>query len=189
MRHDALWVHESSTFRARLIYVVTHLIEKNPSFLIILKTIRMIPTLTFTIASLAATLALARGAIQPPATQPVLGQGTPQGCFGWLSDDTGSFSSIFMSVGLCVDRCRGQGDFVAALQQINCTCGNIYPPPVARVEDSECNISCPGYAHDACGGYEVYSVYNTGVELNVHQDQVTEQTMSACDPVGTMVGK
>jgi hypothetical protein len=189
MRYDAWWVHESSTFRAWSIYVAMHLIESNSSFLpvIQLSSVIMVPAFSsFTTVMLTTALALA---IHPPATQPVLGEGTPQGCFEWLSDDTGGLASIFMSVGLCVNRCRGQGDFVAALQQMNCTCGNIYPPPAALVDDSECNIRCPGYPQDACGGYDVYSVYNTGVELNVHQDQFTEQTLSAFDPVRTAVGK
>jgi cell wall integrity and stress response component len=51
-----------------------------------------------------------------------------------------------------------------------CFCADIYPIRVSRVDDSHCSWPCPGYDKDACGGAWAYSVFNTGLEVDVEYE-------------------
>ncbi|KAF4467035.1 SLG1 [Fusarium albosuccineum] len=127
-----------------------------------------------------ATLATAaRDPTQQPATEPVLNQFTSQGCFSSLSSSASKNTKVkgsFLSEGACGNACKDLDKPVAIAQQQTCYCADTYPPKSALVSDDECNSPCPGYAPDACGGPEAYSVWNTGLEVAVDSDEKGDAT-------------
>lgn len=110
---------------------------------------------------------------QAPPSQPVMGQSTSQGCFKSNSATFSQLSkdNVFVSVGSCVDLCVKNDKDVAILHLSHCYCADTYPPKASIVNDSECDYACPGYAVDACGGTEAYSVFNTGHNVDVEYDE------------------
>ncbi|KAF5688342.1 hypothetical protein FDENT_4919 [Fusarium denticulatum] len=123
--------------------------------------------MAFTKVALLSLLSLvaARDALQSPTESPVLGQVTPQGCFSALPSEADGRSDTFNSVGSCADYCEEQNKTVAILKGVECICADIYPAKSAKVDDDKCETPCPGYAKDACGGKDAYSVFNLGVNL------------------------
>ncbi|KAH7236738.1 uncharacterized protein BKA55DRAFT_543385 [Fusarium redolens] len=123
--------------------------------------------MAFTKVALLSLLSLvaARDASQSPAKSPVLGQVTPQGCFNSLPSKADGRSNTFNSVGTCTNYCQKLKKTVAILKDVECICADIYPAKSALVDDDKCDTPCPGYANDACGGEDAYSVFNLGVDL------------------------
>ncbi|KAF5558609.1 SLG1 [Fusarium napiforme] len=123
--------------------------------------------MAFTKVALLSLLSLvaARDALQSPTESPVLGQVTPQGCFSALPSEADGRSDTFNSVGSCAKYCEEQNKTVAILKGVECICADIYPAKSAKVDDDKCDTPCPGYAKDACGGKDAYSVFNLGVNL------------------------
>ncbi|KAF5986606.1 SLG1 [Fusarium coicis] len=123
--------------------------------------------MTFAKVALLSLLSLvaARDALQGPTESPVLGEVTPQGCFSALPSEADGRSDTFNSVGSCADYCEEQNKTVAILKGVECICADIYPVKSAKVDDDKCDMPCPGYAKDACGGKNAYSVFNLGVNL------------------------
>ncbi|EEU45263.1 uncharacterized protein NECHADRAFT_93864 [Fusarium vanettenii 77-13-4] len=121
-----------------------------------------------------ATLAVARDPQQQPAKTPILGQSTSQGCFNKLPAGAQSVKAKapFISSGFCNDACRDINKYVAITSPDSCLCADTYPPKSALVKDTQCNYPCSAYPMEACGGDEptAYSVYNTGIELVVDND-------------------
>ncbi|RSL52519.1 hypothetical protein CEP54_010875 [Fusarium duplospermum] len=121
-----------------------------------------------------ATLAVASDAKQQPATMPILGQSTSQGCFSKLPAGAKSVKAkvSYISAGFCNQACQDIDKHVAITSPDGCYCADTYPPESALVKDTQCNYPCPGYPMEACGGEdpEAYSVFNTGVELVVDND-------------------
>jgi hypothetical protein len=74
------------------------------------------------------------------------------------------------SVFTCTRYCKREDRAVAAVKAGWCLCADAYPPEDAKVSDSECSTICPGWAGQVCGGHSVWSVYNTGTNLNVGSD-------------------
>ncbi|KAF5624113.1 SLG1 [Fusarium tjaetaba] len=111
------------------------------------------------------SLVAARDALQSPTESPVIGEVTPQGCFSALPSEADGRSDTFNSVGSCAEYCQDQKKTVAILKGVECICADIYPAESAKVDDDKCDTPCPGYAKDACGGKNAYSVFNLGVEL------------------------
>lgn len=121
-----------------------------------------------------ATLAVARDAEQQPATSPILNQSTSQGCFNKLPADAESVKAkaLYISSGFCNDACRKINKYVAITSPNGCHCADTYPPKSALVKDTQCNYPCSAYPMEACGGMDpdAYSVFNTGIELVVDND-------------------
>ncbi|KAI8725546.1 WSC domain-containing protein [Fusarium sp. LHS14.1] len=121
-----------------------------------------------------ATLAVARDAKQQPATTPILGETTSQGCFNKLPANAEVVKAkvSFISTGFCNQACQDMKKYVAITSPDGCHCADTYPPESALVKDAQCNYPCSGYPMEACGGEEpaAYSVFNTGVELVVDND-------------------
>lgn len=67
-----------------------------------------------------------------------------------------------------------------------CYCGNEYPPKDTLVDDSKCNVGCPGWGASACGGIDFYSVFNNGLMLAVDNAKANT-TSSASGAEGTVV--
>lgn len=123
--------------------------------------------MAFTKVALLSLLSLvaARDALQSPTESPVLGEVTPQGCFSSLPSEADGRSDTFNSVGSCADYCQKQRKTVAILKDVECICAYTYPAKSALVDDDKCDMPCPGYAKDACGGEDAYSIFNLGVDL------------------------
>lgn len=94
----------------------------------------------------------------------------------------------FNSMGGCItDLCTPAGFTVGAMTGGNeCYCGTEYPPKSTLSDDSECNVGCPGYGSEACGGIGYYSVFNTGLMLEVEY-AAANTTSSASGTSGTVV--
>ncbi|KAG5660149.1 hypothetical protein KAF25_003671 [Fusarium avenaceum] len=123
-------------------------------------------TLTrFAFLSLLASAAAADH-LQQPKKSPILNEITSQGCFDSLPNDMISGrNTTFNSVGTCADYCQENDAEVASLQGKSCFCSHSYPPEDSQVDDDQCDVPCPGYANDACGGKDAFSVFNLGLEL------------------------
>ncbi|RYP66785.1 hypothetical protein DL770_008736 [Monosporascus sp. CRB-9-2] len=82
------------------------------------------------------------------------------GCFSEPPETSRETPSPFQSLGFCQDTCSGSHQPVAALANgTNCLCGNLLPPRDQLVEDGNCNMPCPGYPFEMCGGDGFFSVY------------------------------
>ncbi|KAH7022040.1 hypothetical protein EDB80DRAFT_884840 [Ilyonectria destructans] len=127
------------------------------------------------------TLVAVRGRQEPlqsPATAAIPGRITPQGCFGSLPANSKeiepnemTMGSTFASPGQCRYLCNGQEKPVMILHKLQCFCADTYPSRLALIDDDHCDFSCPGYILRACGGSKAYSVWNTGLEVNVEYDE------------------
>lgn len=124
----------------------------------------------FFIALLSWAMAVsAASTLQKPYKSPVLGESTPHGCYSMSTIATAQQDvNEFNSPGFCSQRCRNNGKAVAILQRKSCICTDVFPADSAVVQDSKCNVPCPGYAMEACGGSKgTVSVWNTGIKQKV----------------------
>lgn len=107
----------------------------------------------------------------------------PLGCYHHdaakplLNKTTGN--DVFMSVGLCTDRCAQNKYPIAGLQNGNqCWCGSEFNGGVPNKDEKECNVPCPGYAPDMCGGVNALSVFRTE-RIDLGPSSITTGTASA----------
>ncbi|KAH7382885.1 WSC domain-containing protein [Cadophora sp. MPI-SDFR-AT-0126] len=111
---------------------------------------------------------------------------TAQGCF---SSSTGlklNSSIEYNSRGSCGDVCYAQNSATFAMTNKNdCYCGDVLPPASTKVDDTKCNINCPGFGSESCGSKGYWSVYVTGIAAEVENapaaasDTVKSSTASA----------
>ncbi|KAH7128892.1 hypothetical protein EDB81DRAFT_808469 [Dactylonectria macrodidyma] len=120
------------------------------------------------------TLAAARSRepSQPPASVAIPGLVTSQGCYGSLPAVALGEPMVYLSIGSCSNRCMQRYKSVTILHLDICFCADTYPPRHSLLDDSKCNVPCPGYPFDACGGRkpDAYSVFNTGLNPDVEHD-------------------
>jgi cell wall integrity and stress response component len=64
--------------------------------------------------------------------------------------------SYLQTNGLCHDRCFDNYAY-AVTQDFLCWCSNYTPDEADQVSGSECNIPCPAYPDEHCGGPDAYS--------------------------------
>ncbi|RMJ07651.1 hypothetical protein BHE90_015846 [Fusarium euwallaceae] len=121
-----------------------------------------------------AALAVASDPRQQPAETPILNQSTSQGCFSKLPASAKSVKAkaTYINAGFCNQACQEINKYVAITGPDACYCADTYPPQSALVKDTQCNYPCSAYPIEACGGLDpqAYSVFNTGVELVVDND-------------------
>ncbi|CAM1506226.1 Fc.00g058670.m01.CDS01 [Cosmosporella sp. VM-42] len=130
-------------------------------------------TFIYTTLLIWVTLAAAsRKPEQPPVEIPIRGQRTSHGCYKSLSATASrmEFPAKYLSVGHCGYRCTKAGKAVMMVGWDRCLCADTYPPPLSLVDDDQCNWPCPGFGIEACGGQKVYGVFNTGLKLDVEDD-------------------
>lgn len=122
-----------------------------------------------TIALGAIMAANAYAAKQPPVAIPVTGISTSSGCYGSYGNMTmhKPISADKMSTAACINACKDDGFWLAAMHGGQCLCGYALPPKKDLVDDSSCDQGCPAYPPEACGGLESYSIYNVGVQLQI----------------------
>jgi hypothetical protein len=80
----------------------------------------------------------------------------------------------FMSIGLCTNRCADGNFHFAGLQGGN-VCWCVMTLGGALAEDqSACDVPCPGYALDTCGGINALNVFKAdGIGLSVSSTTIT----------------
>ncbi|GKZ29776.1 hypothetical protein AbraIFM66950_006406 [Aspergillus brasiliensis] len=84
------------------------------------------------------------------------------GCYSSSGSLVNKGSSQFQSAGLCESVCGRNGASYAAMTNGNyCYCGSSLPPSANLVSNSECNLDCPGYPSDQCGGNGFWSIHTT----------------------------
>ncbi|KKY33527.1 putative wsc domain containing protein [Diaporthe ampelina] len=107
--------------------------------------------------------------LEEPSAAPTLGAQVVQGCFSSWGNLIFNSTPDFNTKSACAyDLCYAGGFKVAATSGGNqCYCGNEYPPKSTIVDDSNCDVPCPGYGVQACGGIDYYTVYNTGIKLSI----------------------
>ncbi|KAI0538563.1 hypothetical protein GGR58DRAFT_501069 [Xylaria digitata] len=126
--------------------------------------------------------------VQKPAEQAVYGSDTVAGCFSSIADMTLLTTDNFNSQGYCAPRCRNKGKPVGATYLKACYCGTKLPNSQQLLNDTKCNEPCPGYDPEACGGLNAYTVYNTGVQVQVAEadpETTTSSTTAATSTTST----
>ncbi|KAF7554450.1 hypothetical protein G7Z17_g2914 [Cylindrodendrum hubeiense] len=150
--------------------------------------------LTLTCATLLSWLSLAAAGdftsvstapTQQLSTLPLVDQLTSQGCYGSLSATANKTDLKWLSSGACWEVCVKQKKDVTITHMNNCYCADTYPPEESLVDDSECNHPCPYYAPEACGGSEAYSVFNSGSNILVKNDDPDKATRTSSASTGS----
>lgn len=106
-------------------------------------------------------------ATEVAAQTPVLGIDTVHGCYSSVGELKLNETNSFNTQGSCASACREAGAYVGATKSNACYCGDKYPPASTFVDDSLCNVPCPGYDALACGGTKAYTVLNIGLKVDV----------------------
>ncbi|KAK5651232.1 hypothetical protein OQA88_12696 [Cercophora sp. LCS_1] len=119
------------------------------------------------LAALAHYAAAATDPSSPTATSETIpsatsvGIWTPLGCYAQspLDHQITTVSGTFMSIGLCTHTCALSNFPFAGLRRGNeCWCGTDLDGTLAE-DQSDCNLPCPGYALDKCGGLEAMNIF------------------------------
>ncbi|KAJ5668289.1 uncharacterized protein N7477_006859 [Penicillium maclennaniae] len=99
------------------------------------------------------------------------------GCYSSVPGlkDEGDFT--FQSLGYCQEKCEQGGFRIAALTGgTQCLCGNEFPPSSALVDDDKCDLTCPGWPEDECGGNDYYNVLSIGEYIEVSDSSSASST-------------
>ncbi|KAH8815901.1 WSC domain-containing protein [Xylogone sp. PMI_703] len=90
----------------------------------------------------------------------------PLGCFSEGSSGSAlawqqtQVSAASLSVESCLAACKAGGFPIAGIQNGDCCfCGTVLGDGSAPVNSSECNIPCPGYGSQTCGGSNALNLY------------------------------
>ncbi|KAI1812217.1 hypothetical protein GGS20DRAFT_587760 [Poronia punctata] len=128
---------------------------------------------------------------QLPIGIPSLGTDTVAGCYDSLADMEQVASWKYNTQGWCSEKCRKKDKPVGATYSRTCYCGDKLPNLKNLLNDSKCNEPCPGFGDQACGGLDAYTVYNTGLVINVpradYEDSSSSSTTTAPTPTRTQV--
>lgn len=76
--------------------------------------------------------------------------------------DMDPINSIYQSDGRCVGNCTTLKYALAIVQDKNCWCSNLIPNEADQQPLTDCEMSCPGYPDDYCGGDGVYGYMEVG---------------------------
>ncbi|KAJ9148677.1 Cell wall integrity and stress response component 1 [Pleurostoma richardsiae] len=121
--------------------------------------------------------------VEEPSAMPTLGAQIVQGCFSSYGELVFNSKQEYNSKSKCAhDICYAAGKLVAGTTGGNqCYCGDKYPPKISLANDSDCNAPCTGYDPQACGGIGFFTIYNTGVDLEVDysDDSVASSSVSS----------
>ncbi|PVH87936.1 hypothetical protein DL98DRAFT_632169 [Cadophora sp. DSE1049] len=116
---------------------------------------------------------------------------TAQGCF---SSSTGlklNSTQEYNSRGSCGDQCYAMNSATFAMTNRNlCYCGDVLPPASTKVDDTKCNINCPGFGSESCGSKGYWSVYVTGIAAEVENaPAAASDTAKSSTASATSTGK
>ncbi|KAG5975641.1 hypothetical protein E4U58_000424 [Claviceps cyperi] len=77
-------------------------------------------------------------------------------CASINTASTGRNVSIFQTNGLCHDYCNPDSYAYAITQSNSCWCSNYTPDKSTQLSIGKCNLGCPGYPDEKCGGPGVF---------------------------------
>ncbi|KAG5920393.1 hypothetical protein E4U61_007916 [Claviceps capensis] len=73
-------------------------------------------------------------------------------CASFNTASMGRNVSIFQTNGLCHDYCNPDSYAYAITQYNSCWCSNYTPDKSTQLSTGKCNLGCPGYPDEKCGG-------------------------------------
>ncbi|ETR98642.1 hypothetical protein M419DRAFT_103251 [Trichoderma reesei RUT C-30] len=77
-------------------------------------------------------------------------------CSSFNTAETPLNVSIYQTNGLCTHWCVDKNYAFAITQQNSCWCSNYYPDKASTVSIKECNVPCPAWPDEYCGGRGLY---------------------------------
>ncbi|KAG6068352.1 hypothetical protein E4U32_001136 [Claviceps aff. humidiphila group G2b] len=77
-------------------------------------------------------------------------------CASFNTASMGRNVSIFQTNGLCHDYCNPNNYAYAITQSNSCWCSNYTPDKSTQLSTGKCNLGCPGYPDEKCGGPGVF---------------------------------
>ncbi|KAG6058907.1 hypothetical protein E4U17_007335 [Claviceps sp. LM77 group G4] len=77
-------------------------------------------------------------------------------CASFNTASMGRNVSIFQTNGLCHDYCNPDSYAYAITQSNSCWCSNYTPDKSTQLSTGKCNLGCPGYPDEKCGGPGVF---------------------------------
>ncbi|PYH40107.1 uncharacterized protein BP01DRAFT_370158 [Aspergillus saccharolyticus JOP 1030-1] len=83
-------------------------------------------------------------------------------CFTSIGTMQSMGSFEFQSVSYCIAQCEAGNTVFVAVQAEDCYCGTAsldLEEMALASDETACNLPCPGYAADTCGGDSAYSVW------------------------------
>ncbi|CAG7918229.1 unnamed protein product [Penicillium olsonii] len=81
------------------------------------------------------------------------------GCYSEVDSMKSQGPFTFQSPGHCQEQCSSKGFKVAALSRGDmCYCGDKLPAESAKVDDDKCDLTCPGWPEEKCGGKDTYTI-------------------------------
>jgi len=99
-----------------------------------------------------------------PTIVPVVKSWTAQGCFSDSNDDRtlsvrSSLNDYTNTVENCIAACKAEDYPMAGMEFAGeCWCGNVLNP-AKKLDPKYCMLSCPGDAHENCGGAHALVIY------------------------------
>ncbi|KAJ5210817.1 Carbohydrate-binding WSC subgroup [Penicillium cf. griseofulvum] len=97
------------------------------------------------------------------------------GCYSDFESFKSQGPYTYQSPGYCQTECARKEFKVAALGRGNiCYCGDAIPSESAKVADDMCDMTCPGWPKETCGGKETFNIF-----------QATEDTTSPGNATST----
>lgn len=94
----------------------------------------------------------------------------PIGCYGVVSEDAvlTNVTDKRNSMGFCGTLCAQTQSVAFAISSFSlCYCVDEVPAASNKVDDSKCNLGCPAYPSDNCGGMKDFMFYDSGIALSI----------------------
>ncbi|KAH9905635.1 hypothetical protein F4778DRAFT_779029 [Xylariomycetidae sp. FL2044] len=107
------------------------------------------------------------------------------GCFSHPGPLRFEADMMFQTVGYCAGRCGGGASgnhpfFAGLTNGSSCLCGGAMPDVADLAPEEDCDVRCPGYVGDFCGGEGFYSVY-----ASIERDEAgPQQSTNIPSPLG-----
>lgn len=89
--------------------------------------------------------------------------------------------SEYNSEGRCRDNCTTVSYAFGVIQNFNCWCSNTVPARSSLKSTTDCNMPCPGYPSDWCGGSDIFAYIALGKSPSSTEDG--DNTPPATTPV------
>ena len=122
-------------------------------------------TLGFGVVLAYASTAVAQKVTPASPVPPQQSVSTAQGCYSSKGNMTLHSPVEGMSSAACNKACLADGYTLAGLHaKTQCFCGDAMPPK--KASESDCDLGCPFYPQEPCGGNDAWSIFNLGVNVD-----------------------
>ncbi|KXG46129.1 Carbohydrate-binding WSC, subgroup [Penicillium griseofulvum] len=113
---------------------------------------------------------------------------TSKGCYSEVESFKSQGPYTFQSPGYCQSECARKEFKIAALSRGNvCYCGDKVPSDSAKVADDKCDMTCPGWPDETCGGKETYNVFEANEDLKSSGNATSSARIPATAAGGIVV--